>query len=61
MKVPNVGFMVLIRNEDGSLSDNWDGVVHPSQAKANDSCIEAKRNGYDAFTVSLISRKIIAA
>jgi hypothetical protein len=57
--MPNVGYMVVLRYDDGHLGADWDGCIHPTQAAANGECIEAKRNGFDAFTVSLISREVV--
>lgn len=56
-----VGFMVIRRDADGRLIDDWDGVVHPTQSAANGSCIEAKRDGWDAFTVALFVRKMLGS
>lgn len=56
-----VGFLVLRRDEQGRLYDDWDGVVHASQAAANESCIEGKQAGWDVFTVTRYSSALLDA
>lgn len=54
-----VGYMVLRREVDGTILEDWDGVVHSNQASANSSCIEGKQAGWDVFTVACYPRKIV--
>jgi hypothetical protein len=54
LPVPSAGFIVILRGDDGKLSDDWDARVHETREDAEIELAEAVSAGYDAFLTAVV-------